>query len=134
MAVEKTYNPNMPSDVRAFTQEIARLTASGPVGAEQAARMLAQAQSTDEGRQLLVKARQRAKISAEMFGFNFNKVKIYSDGSPSQLQRDLQIQALSVEPIATSCTGDVSLSSEARDRVAHELTHVATLIALKGLK
>ena len=93
MTMKRSYSPNMPSDVREFAQEIARLTASGPVGAEQAARMIAEAKLTEDGRQLVANARHQARISAEMFGLNFSNVKIYSDDNPNQLQRDLQIQA-----------------------------------------
>ena len=134
MAMRRTYSPNMPSDVREFAQEIARLTASGPVGAEQAARMIAEAKLTDEGRQLVGNARHQARISAEMFGLNFANVKIYSDDNPYQLQRDLQIQAMSAQPIATSSSGDVSPSTTARDMVTHELTHVVQQAAARGLK
>jgi hypothetical protein len=124
----------MPSDVREFAQEIARLTASGPVGAEQAARMIAESKLTEEGRQLVTNARHQARISAEMFGLNFANVRIYSDDNPNQLQRDLQIQAMSAQPIATSSSGDVSPSTTARDLVTHELTHVVQQAAARGLK
>ncbi len=134
MTMKRSYSPNMPSDVREFAQEIARLTASGPVGAEQAARMIAEAKLTDEGRQLVGNARHQARISAEMFGLNFANVKIYSDDNPYQLQRDLQIQAMSAQPIATSSSGDVSPSTTARDMVTHELTHVVQQAAARGLK
>ena len=134
MTMKRSYSPNMPSDVREFAQEIARLTASGPVGAEQAARMIAEAKLTEEGRQLVSNARHQARISAEMFGLNFANVRIYSDDNPNQLQRDLQIQALSAQPIATSSSGDVSPSTTARDLVAHELTHVVQQAAARGLK
>jgi hypothetical protein len=134
MTMKRSYSPNMPSDVREFAQEIARLTASGPVGAEQAARMIAEAKLTEDGRQLVANARHQARISAEMFGLNFGSVKIYSDDNPNQLQRDLQIQALSAQPIATSSSGDVSPSTTARDLVTHELTHVVQQAAVRGLK
>jgi hypothetical protein len=132
--MRRIYSPNMPSDVREFAQEIARLTASGPVGAEQAARMIAESQQTDDGRQLVAKARRQARISAEMFGLNFGNVKIYSDDNPNQLQRDLQIQALSLQPIAISSTGDISPSATARDLVTHELTHVVQQAGARGLR
>ena len=134
MTMKRSYSPNMPSDVREFAQEIARLTASGPVGAEQAARMIAEAKLTDEGRQLVGNARHQARISAEMFGLNFANVTIYSDDNPYQLQRDLQIQALSAQPIATSSSGDVSPSTTARDLVTHELTYVVQQAGARGLK
>jgi hypothetical protein len=134
MTMKRSYSPNMPSDVREFTQEIARLTATGPVGAEQAARMIAEAKLTEDGRQLVANARHQARISAEMFGLNFSNVKIYSDDNPNQLQRDLQIQSTSAQPIATSSSEDVSPSTTARDLVTHELTHVAQQAAARGLK
>lgn len=134
MTMKRSYSPNMPSDVREFAQEIARLTTSGPVGAEQAARMIAQARSTEEGRQLVSNARHQARISAEIFGLNFSNVKVYSDDNPYQLQRELQIQALSTQPIATSSSADVSPSTTARDLVAHELTHVVQQAGVRGLK
>ncbi len=134
MTMKRSYSPNMPSDVREFAQEIARLTASGPVGAEQAARMIAESKLTEEGRQLVTNARHQARISAEMFGLNFANVRIYSDDNPNQLQRDLQIQAMSAQPIATSSSGDVSPSTTARDLVTHELTHVVQQAAARGLK
>ena len=134
MTMKRSYSPNMPSDVREFAQEIARLTASGPVGAEQAARMIAESKLTDDGRQLVTNARHQARISAEMFGLNFANVIIYSDDNPYQLQRDLQIQATSAQPIATSSSGDVSPSTTARDMVTHELTHVVQQAAARGLK
>jgi hypothetical protein len=132
--MNRTYKPNMPSDVREFAQEIARLTASGPVGAEQAARMIAESQQTEEGRQLVANARRQARISAEIFGLNFGSVKIYSDDNPNQLQRDLQIQALSLQPIAIASTGDISPSATSRDMLTHELTHVVQQAAARGLK
>lgn len=134
MTMKRSYSPNMPSDVREFAQEIARLTASGPVSAEQAARMIAESKLTEEGRQLVTNARRQARISAEIFGLNFGNIKIYSDDNPNQLQRDLQIQALSAQPIATSSSGDVSPSTTARDLVTHELTYVVQQAASRGLK
>jgi hypothetical protein len=132
--MRRTYSPNMLSDVREFALEIARLTASGPVGAEQAARMIAESQQTEDGRQLVAKARHQAKISSKAFGLNFSNVKVYSDDNPSQLQRDLQIQAMSGLPATAANTGDVSPSTAARDLVTHELTHVVQQAAAKGLK
>ncbi|TFH61479.1 MAG: DUF4157 domain-containing protein [Candidatus Zixiibacteriota bacterium] len=134
MTMKRSYSPNMPSDVREFAQEIARLTTSGPVGAEQAARMIAESKLTEEGRLLVTNARRQARISAEIFGLNFGNIKIYSDDNPNQLQRDLQIQALSAKPIASSSSGDVSPSTTARDLVTHELTYVVQQAASRGLK
>jgi hypothetical protein len=96
--------------------------------------MIAEARLTDDGRQLVTNARHQARISAEMFGLNFANVKIYSDDNPNQLQRELQIQALSAQPIATSSSGDVSPSTTSRDLVAHELTHVVQQAGARGLK
>jgi hypothetical protein len=134
MAMRRSYSPNMPSDVREFAQEIARLTASGPVGAEQAARMIAESQQSEDGRQLVSKARLHARISSQAFGLNFSNVNIYSDDNPSQLQRDIQIEALSGLPGASTSVGDVSPSVTARDMVTHELTHVVQQAAARGLK
>lgn len=134
MTMKRSYSPNMPSDVREFAQEIARLTASGPVGAEQAARMIAEARLTEGGRQLVSNARHQARISAEMFGLNFANVRIYSDDNPNQLQRELQIESLSAQPIATSSSADFSPSTTERDLVAHELTHVVQQAGARGLR
>lgn len=132
--MNRTYNPNMPSDVRAFAQEISRLAALGPVGAEQAARMIAEAQQTESGRQLVIAARRQARIAAEMFGFNFAGVKIYSDDNPNQLQRDLQLQALSSPQLSMATLGDITPSNIARDIVTHELAHVIQQLSARGLR
>ncbi len=122
----RKYDPLVPADVRQFSQEIARLTTSGPIGAEMAARYIREMSQTAEGQALLLAARLSAKTQAESFGVSFANVKIHTDSNGDQLNK-----TIAAEAFATGTQVAFSGSSNA-DLLAHELTHVIQQGHAKG--
>lgn len=122
----RKYDPSMPADVRQFSQEIARLTASGPVGAEIAARHIRELAETREGQVLLREARLSAKTQAEAIGVSFTNVKVHTDSNSDGLNKSISAKAF------TTGTQTAFVSSPHLDLLAHELTHVVQQGHAKG--
>ncbi len=122
----RKYDPLVPADVRQFSQEIARLTTSGPVGAEIAARYIRELSGTPDGQALLREARLSAKTQAEAFGVSFSNVKVHTDSNSDGLNK-----AISAHAFATG-TQVAFGSTPHADLLAHELTHVIQQGHAKG--
>ncbi len=131
----RKYDPKKPSDVRLFAQEIARLTAAGPIGSAQAERMIQELSKTDDGRELLFKARQGARIDAQSLGIDFRSVKVFTDSDPSAAKNILNAQAFATgNDIYLSSTTNATEANQSAQLLAHELTHVLQQVSGKGKK
>lgn len=122
----RKYDPLVPADVRQFAQEITRLTTSGPVGAEIAARYIREMSGTSEGQALLREARLSAKTQAESFGVSFTNVKVHTDSNSDGLNKSIGAKAF------TTGTQVAFSASPHADLLAHELTHVIQQGHAKG--
>ena len=122
----RKYDSLVPADVRQFAQEIARLTTSGPIGAEMAARYIREMSQTTEGQALLQAARLSAKTQAESFGVSFGNVKIHTDSNADGLNKSISAKAF------TTGTQIAFSGNSTADLLAHELTHVIQQGHAKG--
>ena len=131
----RNFDPNKPSDVRQFSQEIARLTASGPVGAAQAERHIQDLARTPEGKLLLQRARLSAQVNAEAFGISFKNMKVHSDANADNFGKAVSAQAFAIGQEIFFSEGQTGAkSSGAAEVLAHELTHVVQQSAAAGKK
>jgi hypothetical protein len=131
----RRFDPHKPSDVRQFVKEIARLTAGGPIGSAQAERMIQELSQTAEGRELLSRARQAAKIDAQSLGIDFKNVKLYTDADPSAAKNTLTAQAfVAGNDIYLSASTNATQANTSAQLLAHELAHVVHQTAGKGKK
>lgn len=123
--LKPNYDPNNPVDVRQFSQDIARMCGSGPAGSNQAGREIGKLAQTAKGRQLLEKARMRARIESHFAKADLSGGKAHSGGSSPSLGAQ-----------AFSSGSSVSLASNepGKGLIAHELSHVVQQSAAKGKK
>ena len=131
----RNYDPNKPSDVRQFTQEIARLTAAGPIGAAQAERCIQELAKTASGKLLLRRARLSAQVDAEALGISFKNMKVHTDANADNFGKAVSAQAFATGQEIFFSEGQTGAkSSGAAEVLAHELTHVVQQSASQGKK
>lgn len=131
----KNYNPLRPSDVRQFSQEIARLMASGPAGVLQAEQWIKELSKSASGKDLLEKAHHNAKIYAQTLGIDFKNVKIHAGANADLLKQELSAQAFTAGQDIFFDTGESgSKSPSSAKLLAHELAHVVQQSSDKGMK
>jgi len=132
MALQRDYDPGKPSDVRQFAQEIARLNSSGPAGAIQAERMLKETAMSENGRELVRKARSHAKILAESQKVDLRKVSINTASPSLKASKQVGAQAFTAGQDVFFGQGEYSPSAQRGvELMAHELTHVVQQSEMK---
>ncbi len=129
----RNYDGSKPSDVRQFTQEIARLTSTGPIGAAQVERHIQELARTPAGKLLLKNARLAAKVDAEAFGVSFKDIKIHTDANADNFKKTISALAFAGGTEVFFAEGQMGAkSSGAAELLAHELTHVVQQSAKAG--
>jgi hypothetical protein len=129
----RNYDGSKPSDVRQFVQEVARITATGPIGAAQVERHIQELAKSPEGKLLLKNARLSAKVDAEAFGVSFTDIKVHTDANADNFRKSMPAQAFVTGSEIFFAEGQTGAkSSGAAEVLAHELTHVVQQSAKAG--
>lgn len=120
--LKKKYDGNKAIDVREFAEEIARLTKSGPAGANQARRAIEQLSHDPNGKKLLAGAAKQAHLVRQSAGASLSDVRVHTGSNIANAGNQLGAAAFTTGSHVAFETGGPSTSGSER-LLAHELTH-----------
>jgi len=128
LVLKKKYEPCKPKEVREFAKEIARMSQSGPAGANQAQRAIKKLAQTADGRKLLAEAAKQAHVAQHSLGANLSSVKGYGGSAARNSASQLSASAYASGNQVSFAGGSNA------NLLAHELTHIVQQKASKGEK